>query len=68
MPRCYCERPVLVVEAAPARPVFGGGVAQVPFADDHDFISGFLQRLRQQPFVGRKPYLWLDGMIAFWNP
>jgi hypothetical protein len=45
-----------------------GGVDQVPFADDHDFISGFLQRLRRQPFVGLKRYLWLDGMIVFWNP
>ena len=48
------QRAILDVETALARPVFGIGVAEVPFADDRGLIARGLQRLRQQVLVGRQ--------------
>ena len=58
------ERPILVVESALARPVFFVGMAEVPFADDRRLVACLLQRLRQEPFVGRQALgvaRWNDG-------
>ena len=56
------ERPILVIEPALARPIFGIGVAEVPFADNRRLIAGVLQRLGQKPLVGRQA----PG-VARWN-
>jgi len=48
------ERTVLIIEATLTRPVLGIAMAKVPLADDGGVIPGVFQRLRQQPFIGRK--------------
>src|SRR5262249_24807368 len=51
------ERAVLVVEAALSWPIFVVGVAKVPLTDDRGGVAGLLQRLWQEPFVGRQTVL-----------
>ena len=48
------QRAVLVVEAALPGPVLPVGVAEVPLADDGGVVAGLLERLGQQPLVGRQ--------------
>ena len=48
------HRAVLVVEAALARPILAIGVAEVPLADDGGAVTRVLERLRQQPLIGRQ--------------
>src|SRR5437773_9740985 len=42
---------VLIIESALARPILWIGVPKMPFADNGRLITGFLERLRQQPLV-----------------
>src|SRR5262249_21334775 len=46
------QRSVLVIEASLSRPVLGVRMSEMPLADDGSVVTGVLESLRQQIFVG----------------